>query len=157
MCTGYSIFMRVVLDTNVLIDAYNDDFSPAAKLIDAVRHGELDAVYTRAVEREYHKILRRLIENEEHHAKISEFIAAAQLVEPERADEVALDDADDYKFVQAAKGGGADMIVSNDRHLLDASPVGTIKVVTPAECWIEFSDEESDGSAWKDWMKGLGL
>lgn len=149
--------MRVVLDTNVLIDAYNDDFSPAAKLLDAVRHGELDAVYTRRVEREYHRILRQLIANEDFQARIREFLAAAQITEYAPAPDVQLDDEEDIKIVEAAVGGSADVIVSSDRHLLDASPIGNIKILTPNECWVQFSDERGDGGEWADWMKGLGL
>ena len=53
--------MRIVLDTNVLIDGFQDDFCAEAKLIDAVRSGELMAVATPKVMKEYRLILGRLI------------------------------------------------------------------------------------------------
>ena len=154
--THYPVIMRVVLDTNVLVDAFSDDFSPQAKLIDAVREGDLDAVYTRALEREYRKILRRLISDSAHHDKISEFIAAGDIVQPRDAD-VVIDDQEDYKIIQAAVGGDASVIVSSDRHLLDIGEIGSIKVLTPQEAWVAFSDEQGDSGEWTDWIKGLGI
>ncbi len=148
--------MRIVLDTNVLIDALGDDFSAQAKLIDAVIDGEITALITPAIQREYSKILSKLINNPDYRDRINGFQAAGEQVTPQRVD-MTLDDEDDYKFLQAAVGGSADLIVTSDRHLLDAGEVGAIDIVTPPEAWARFEDSDSGDSEWQNLVQGWGL
>src|SRR3989344_2257353 len=101
--------MRVVFDTNVLIDGFTDDFNVQSKLIDAVIDGQITAVYTIPIEREYLRILQRLITNPAYRSRVHQFLAAAELVEPE-AVQLQLDDVEDCKFIEAALGGAADRI-----------------------------------------------
>lgn len=147
--------MRVVFDTNVLIDAFADDFSAQARLIEAVREGRMEAVYTSAVAREYRRILHRLIADPLDRERVDVFMKAARVVKPERVD-VQIDDPEDYKIAQAAVGGEADVIVTNDRHLLDVGRIGDIRVMTPQECWVAYQEEAGDDE-WSEWRRGLGI
>jgi len=70
--------------------------------------------------------------------------------------EVGIDDKEDLKFIEAAEGGGVEMIVTSDRHLLDIGEVGKIKMVTPAEAWRMY-EEENGESGWQKWVRGMGL
>lgn len=148
--------MRMVFDTNVLINAFNDDYSYPARLIEAATKQELTAVITQAVEREYRKILRRLIDDPDYQERISRFLANAEQVEPGFTD-VQIDDVDDRKFIQAALGGRAALIVSNDRHLLDIGEVDGIHMVTPTEAWTQFDEAQGGAGEWGEWAKNLGL
>ncbi|MEX1997635.1 MAG: putative toxin-antitoxin system toxin component, PIN family [Candidatus Andersenbacteria bacterium] len=148
--------MRVVLDTNVLIDGYLDDFNAQAQLIKAVCAGKLTALATPPTVREYRLILRRRIDNEQYHQQIAEFIAATEAVEPALVD-ITIDDEDDYKFVAAAVGGQADLLVTQDHHLLQLGEVAGVALVTPQEAWIKFQEETGSTSGWQEWIRGLGI
>lgn len=149
--------MRFVFDTNVLINGFDDDFSAPAKLINAVRDGEITALVTHKIGKEYRLILRRLINDPTYTHKIQDFLDMAE--EVKWADtEVVIDDREDYKFIQAAVGGKADAIVTSDRHLLDVGEVDTIRMITPQEAWVMVEEEgASGGGAWNDFIKGLRI
>lgn len=148
--------MRVVLDTNVLIDGFSDEHSVQARLLAAVTAGDLAAVVTPALEREYRTILRRLISDPLYQERISDFLGAALQVHPARVD-IQIDDVEDRKFIAAAVGGQATHVVSNDRHLLDIGEVDTVRIVTPQEAWAIWQEESDDAGEWQGWFKGLGL
>jgi len=148
--------VKVVLDTNVFIDATADDYSAQAKLINAILANEIVAVTTKPVQREYRKILRRLVKEEAERDHFNQVIAATQVVKPAQTD-VIVDDLDDLKFIQAAIGGRATLIVTNDRHLLDVGEINDIKIVTPTEAWARFEEENGTSSEWTEWTRGLGI
>jgi putative PIN family toxin of toxin-antitoxin system len=147
--------MRVVFDTNVLIDGFTDDFNVQSKLIDAVIDGEIAAIYTVQMEREYQLILRRLINNVEYRDRVNRFLRVAEHVESQPV-QVQLDDDEDRKFLEAAHGGAADSIVTQDHHLLDLGTLGSIRIMTPQECWHSFEEERGSASGvWGEWIKKL--
>ena len=152
----YPYTMRVVLDTNVLIDGFQDEYSAQARLIKAVSENKLTALVTPKIEREYRNILRRLISDPEYKERIQEFLKMTEETEPAFV-ETQIDDEEDRKFIQAAVGGQADLIVSNDRHLLDIGEVGSTRIVTPKEAWNIFQDDSGGGSEWKNFIKNLGI
>lgn len=148
--------MRIVLDTNVLIDGFQDDFSAQARLIDAVREGSIEAVMTKMIEKGYRKILRRLIRDKKYAMNIKDFLLKTKVVEPCEVNTV-IDDEEDRKFLEAAVGGGASVLITNDRHLLDVGEVGNVQIVTPQEAWNRFEDEEYGQNTWRDFARGLGI
>lgn len=149
--------MRFVFDTNVLIDGFQDDFSAQAKLIDAVRDGEITALVIPKVMNEYRLILRRLISDPVYKDRIEDFFTMTEMVNSADAD-VVIDDQEDYKFIQTALGGQAEYIVTNDRHLLDIGEVEDIRMVSPKEAWQLVQDETSGGSGeWSSFVQGLGI
>jgi putative PIN family toxin of toxin-antitoxin system len=149
--------MRVVLDTNVLIDAAEDDFNAQARLINAVRQGKLKAVATTQILREYRKILTRLKTSDaEYQDRIADFLDHVQLVSATTVD-IVLDDEEDRKFLAAAVGGEVDALITKDRHLLDVGEIETIPIMTPAEGWTAFEDQQGTSSAWQDFIRGIGI
>lgn len=148
--------MRIVLDTNVLIDALNDDLSAGSRLVEAVIEGELTAISTPAVRREYQRILRRFTLNVRQQERMNDFIAATEVV-PTAAVEVVLDDAEDYKFVQAAVGGAADLLVTNDHHLLDLGEIESTRVMRPHEAWTAWQEDMGTSSEWQSFTRGWGI
>ena len=151
-----STMMRMVFDTNVLIDGFQDDFNAAARLIDAASDGELIALVTPKVMNEYHLLMKRLIDNDTYTDKINSFLGQTEEVEAVRVD-TTIDDDEDYKFLQAAVGGQADLLVTNDRHLLDVGEIETTRIVTPQEAWNRFEDESGQSSEWQNFVTGLGI
>jgi len=148
--------MRIVLDTNVLLDGVQDDFSAQAKLITTVIAGNLTALASAATRREYQRLIRRLIRDETYQRKLTEFLGKLEEVEPQRTD-VTIDDEEDRKFIAAALGGKADLIVTQDRHLLDIGEVATVRIVTPQEAWLKWQDETNANGEWQGWMRDLGI
>ena len=53
--------MKVVLDTNVIIDGFKDEYSYEKQIIDAVRAGEIAAYANRQTIQENRLIMWRLI------------------------------------------------------------------------------------------------
>ncbi len=148
--------MRIVLDTNVLIDGFQDDYSAEAKLVEAVRSGELTAVASEKMLKEYRLILGRLIEDAEYRGKIKDFFSMLDEAEPEFVDAV-IDDEEDMKFLEAAVGGEAELLVTSDRHLLDVGEADGVRIVTPEEA-MNRHEEESDGAReWQGLISGWGI
>lgn len=148
--------MRVVFDTNVLIDGFSDDFSVHARLIDAVLEEGLTAVSSHATEREYRLILRRLIAEPQYRERIEAFLALTERVEPVPV-EIVIDDPEDQKFIETAVAGQAELLITQDRHLLDIGEVAGVRILRPQEAWAHFEDERGSSSEWESWARGLGL
>ena len=55
------------------------------------------------------------------------------LIEPTSKIEVIKEDLDDNKFIEVAVDGKADLIVSQDRHLLNLKEYNNIKIISPEE------------------------
>ncbi|MBI3420541.1 MAG: putative toxin-antitoxin system toxin component, PIN family, partial [Candidatus Sungbacteria bacterium] len=148
--------MRFVFDTNVVIDAFNDNFNASSRLIQAVCDGEVEAAVTRRVIGEYRLILRRLGSDPVHTNRIQEFLDQTVEVRGIPTD-VAIDDAEDRKIIEAALGGQADAVVTSDRHLLDIGEIGSVQVITPTEAWQRVQDTSGSSSEWLNFIKGIGI
>jgi len=57
----------------------------------------------------------------------------AELVEPEEKLDIVKDDPEDNKFIEAAITGKADLIISQDKHLLSLKEYEEIKIISPEE------------------------
>ncbi|MGH7480920.1 MAG: PIN domain-containing protein, partial [Longimicrobiales bacterium] len=109
-----------------------------------------------AIMREYRTIMRRLINDPVYRERVNDFLSRMEKVEPAELN-IVIDDADDEKFVRAAVGGQADMVVTNDRHLLDVGEMDGVHIVTPKEAWRHYEEEEGSSHEWESFVKGLGI
>lgn len=148
--------MRVVLDTNVLIDGASDALNAPAKLINAVIEGEVTAIVTGAIEKEYRRKTAQLVTDEAYQERLLDFYAAAEEVTPAMVD-VQIDDVEDRKFLKAAVGGKADLVVTADRHLLQVGEIGSIRIVTATEAWAILEEKSGSSSEWETLMNGWGI
>ncbi len=149
--------IKVVIDTNILIDAWRDDFSYTRKIIDEVLQGKIKAIASHKIWREHQLILDRLVNDPKHLAWANEFFSAIELVEPKIKLNIVKYDPDDNKFFEAAVTGKANYIISNDSHLWEIGEYRGIKILKPADFWLEYKKlNDSDGkSEWQSWMKDL--
>lgn len=151
--------LTVVLDTNVLIDARNDEYSYTRRIVDLVVEGKVKAVASHSTQQENKRIVGRVVNDEEWQEELQQFFDALQYVRAQfstgRGDLIP-DDPEDEKFLYLAAEYGADFIVSADRHLLDVEEYEGVRIVTPQDFWYAYKEEGGDGGGeWQDWMRGI--
>lgn len=126
--------MRVVLDTNVLVSAMLGGV--AQMVLDHWQAGAFELVVTTEIVQEYLKVLRRpkfglpldVINN------IGAYVYhKAIFVMPSKRINVIVADPTDNRFLEAAIGGGATVVVSGDQHLLDLGAFRNVRIVTVRE------------------------
>ena len=127
---------RVVIDTNVLIRAALRPVSTPRVVVDAVRHGRGVLLFANETIQELHR--RQLRTKFDRY--VSRTIRSVYLVQllgvSERVSitgaKLGCADPEDDKLLETAMIGGADCLVSGDRHLLDMTPFDGVPVLTPA-------------------------
>ena len=149
-------FMKIVVDTNILMDAWSDDFSYARKIVDAVISGEIQAVASHKIWREYQLILDRLVNDQAHYALANNFFGAVVMANVHRRVNVVKYDRDDNKFFACAEETGAEYIISNDTHLIEVGEHKGIRAMKSKDFWLEYeAGEKDEGADWKNWMRGI--
>jgi predicted nucleic acid-binding protein len=121
-----------VLDTNVLVGAAYDAGSASRRIVDACLRGQLVAVASPALKREYAHILPRAVRTPEYRQALQRFEETLLVVAPADVPRVVPDDPEDDKLVAAALVAGAHALVTNDRHLLTLDPHGPLRILRPA-------------------------
>jgi len=144
--------MRVVLDTNVLIDGNTDDFSYANKIIDEVLSGKIEAYANPKTIKENALIVERTLQEGEYAEKINTFLERVQRVEPVWID-VDIEDAEDRKILASAVAAKADYLITSDKHLLKLEEFEGINIVEPVVFWNRFREEVLGEN---DWQKFIG-
>lgn len=124
----------VVLDTNVLVAAGFNPRSASARIVDAVKQGQLRMVWNGATRREIERIVQqipplRLLPVAELFRPEHQVTAA---MHPEHLDRIP--DPEDRKFAALAWAAGA-VLISNDQHLLANRDRLDVPVLTPGEFW----------------------
>ncbi|MBI5466056.1 MAG: putative toxin-antitoxin system toxin component, PIN family [Candidatus Kerfeldbacteria bacterium] len=148
--------VRLVLDTNVLINADRGEGSYGKRILDLVRQGQAQALISRAVRQENKLIINRLLRDKKLRAELEHYLTLAQEVEPRHSRGVMLEDEEDYKLLDAAVGGGAQLLITDDRHLLEVGEYEGVRVVTPAQFWQWWQKHQDDsGHTWATWTKNI--
>lgn len=126
---------RLVLDTNVLVSGLLTPHGVSARLVDLAQREELRVLYDDRILQEYHRVLRRprFGFSVAAVALLLEFVAlngervVARPLSPAGAD------PSDQPFLEVAVSGAADLLVTGNRRHYPRSPVGSVRVVDPAE------------------------
>lgn len=127
--------MKVVLDTNVIISGIFFSGHPA-KILAAWADGGFELVASVEILAEYRQVAERLkkkYSSIDINSILDLVTRETRIVEPVPVPVSACDDPDDLKFLGCALAGGAALVVTGDRALLDASGFRGIQVVTPRE------------------------
>jgi len=126
--------MRVVLDTNVYLSAILFGGTPE-RVLDGARAGACDLLLSQAILDEVVGVLRRKfaftgrqLADVERELRLR----TAWVVTSSRL-RVVPDDADDDRVLECALDGGADVVVSGDRHLLGLGQFRGVPILSPAE------------------------
>lgn len=166
--SGYTDKMKIVLDTNILINGFKDEYSYEKKIIDAVIAGEIDAYANRQTLQENRLISSQLIDNDEYAGQLNDLFAQINWVVNRRQVRI-VSDPEDNKILESAVEAEADFLVTSDNDLLNIGkfPVEAsafagasaddplnnnqkwVKIVNPAQFWANYKDEGMD--LWKQW------
>lgn len=140
--------MKVVLDTNVIIDGIKDDYSYEKQIIDAVRSGEIDAYANRQTIQENRLIMRRLVENPEYTDEINDLISKLNHVVNRRQIRI-VGDPEDNKILESAVEAQADYLITRDKDLLELKEFNGVQIVTPTQFWTRYTEDSN--STWNEW------
>lgn len=147
--------MKVVIDTNILIDAMADNFSYTWKILDLVLTGKIEAYASEKILRENLLIIERNIVRESDRQKLESFFNMVNVVPVYKRVRVVADDPEDDKFIECALETGADYIISSDRHLLFLEEYEGVKILAPKDFWFRYSGQNNDDSDWQDVFKKM--
>lgn len=149
--------LKIILDTNVLLDAGRGSFSYPAKIMQEVIDGKIEAFVSHRMKREHDLIRKRLIRDPELHETIQSYLDHVREVRPRTRISVVETDHEDDKFIEAAYEAGCDYIVTSDRDLLSLGSYGETSIVTPGKFWKEYEDlQDPEGSGqWQNWISGF--
>jgi uncharacterized protein len=138
---------KVVIDTNVLLDADFDELSYTNKIVEAVIAGEIEAYANRETKNENKLLARRVERSKEHSEKLDRFFAA--LLPVDSLDlEVVEGDQEDNKILASAV---AAYLITSDRHLLSLGDYQGVAIVRPGVFWHRYQDDQ--GQNWLNFIK----
>lgn len=143
--------MKVVLDTNVLIDAFKDEYSYQKRIIDEIIQGRLEAYANIQTLRENRLILERLITDESYKKELDNFFNQINHVQNRRLVKI-VSDSEDNKILESAVEAGADYLITEDKALLEVGNYRDVKVIAPIEFWKMY-EEQIGEDPWQRWIK----
>ena len=92
--------MKIVIDTNVLINGFKDEYSYEKKIIDAVIAGEIEAYANKQTLRENKLISRQLIDNDEYSGELNKLFGQINWVINRRQINFVSDPEDNKIFLE---------------------------------------------------------
>ena len=123
--------LSAVLDTNIYIAAFAHPKGRNAAVWNAAIDGRYQLVVSPAIIRETAKVLRRDFAWREDRVQMAIRVVAqtARIIVPHSVIGAVAADPDDNRILECAVDGRADIIVSNDHHLLDLRMYAAIPIV----------------------------
>lgn len=144
--------MKLVIDTNILIDAKTDYYHYANRIIDLVISGEVEAFANSAMLVENERMTKKKIFDPGHLKKLEYYFSALNLIESQERLDMVEDDPQDNKILETALAASADYLITSDNHLLKLEKFKKTKIVRPAEFWSRWEEE---GEGWVRWLKNF--
>jgi uncharacterized protein len=131
--------LNVVIDTNVFISAVLKPRSNPGKILELIRHNELELILSPDILSEIKRVLeypelRRMhgLSPDEIAAWLEDLEAFSKVVNPCMRLSVIETDPSDNMFLECAVEGRADFIISGDRHLKDLRVYKGIEILAPS-------------------------
>ena len=146
--------MKVVLDTNVLITAFKDEYSYQKRIIDEIINGRILAFANTQTIRENRLILNRLIEDSSYKKELDDFFSQLEVVQNFHKVHV-VEDREDNKILESAVEAHADYLITEDHHLLQLNSYKNVGIVEPIEFWKIYEEEIGD-NPWQKWIDYVG-
>ena len=147
--------IKVLLDTNVLIDADRGAGSFGYRIIDLILREQIVGVISRSVQNENSLILNKLVRDQSLYNKVMEYFKKCQSVS-EVFINAKLEDSEDIKILATAVGGEVEFLITEDRHLLDLDEYNGVTVIRPKDWWQWWEKKKDDsGETWNTWAKNI--
>ena len=131
-------FLRIVLDTNVLVSGLARPESKPGQILQACKEGSVGLILSRYILDEMVRVLPRIVREEMSSTKIRDLadyvMLFAELVEPSTEFEPALRDAKDQLVLGTLRASQADYLITGDKDLLALAE--KYPIVTPAAFWL---------------------
>lgn len=128
--------MKIILDTNLLVAAMFNPRSAAARIVALVLEGKVDLLWHARLRDEACLITGRIQRAVPRVSIDLDRLFLDEHCVREMPDLRGISaDPDDDKFIACAVAGQAELIVSNDRDLLDLDSYQNIPIVTPSQAW----------------------
>ncbi len=124
--------MKVVIDTNVIISAFRNPSSAAARIVEMAIAGGIQPVGSFKTKQEAARLVQRAGLGREAWLKADRLLYRTIEVSPATRFDISTDRSDNLYF-EAAHAGGAQLIITNDRHLLEHDGYWGIRVMRPAD------------------------
>ena len=128
--------MNVILDTNVFVSGIFWEGNFCSQIIEKWKEGRFNLISSTEIINELIKTLSNF-KIQMPKEMIDEWknliIKNSIMVEPNIKIDIVKDDPDDNKFLEAAITGNADLIISQDKHLLKLNEYNKIRIVKPEE------------------------
>jgi putative PIN family toxin of toxin-antitoxin system len=127
--------LRVVLDTNIHIAARHRPSGLYNALWQAARQGKYVLLISPPLCGELVDVLRRRFTVPENEAQgvMRSVVRVAEMVQPRLTLNAVSADPDDNRVLECALAGKANLIVSNDRHLLNLETFEGIAIITGSD------------------------
>src|SRR5262249_32654061 len=109
--------MKVVLDTNVLINGFKDEYSYEKRIIDEVISGNIEAYANRQTMQENKLLLSQIVDSEEYRQQLANFFSQLNMV-VNRHNISIVRDPEDNKILESAVESEADYLITSDNDLL---------------------------------------
>ncbi len=144
--------LKIVIDTNLLIDGVEDFYNFPSRIIDHVISGNLEAYANPSTLRENKLLAHRKITDSAYLKKLEYFF---DLVKPVEAGERlnVVEDQEDNKILESAVAADADYLITSDKHLLKLEKYQGTRIVRPAEFWSRWEEDGEGG--WQKWLSNF--
>ena len=135
MTTAPANKLRVVLDTNVYFSAFTHPQGPPFRIWQKAVSRSFILLASPAILREMAGVLREDLKWQETEivAQLKLVARLAEIVSPKIRLQVIAEDPADDRILECALAGGADLIVSGDRHLRKLKSFRNIGIVQPSD------------------------
>lgn len=143
------IYMKIVLDTNVLINGLKDEYSYEKRIINEVIAGNIEAYANQQTLDENRLIARQLIASSDYLTDLRNYFTQVNRVINRHTIHVVIDE-EDNKILESAVEAGADYLISTDNDLLNIKSFQGVTILTPAAFWVRYKDEDKD--QWQSWV-----
>jgi len=133
--------MKVVIDTNLLVAVFFNKQSASFKIFKMAEQGKVDLLWSDGVKKEAEFILGKIKKSVGVQQNfLKEVFKPNNKVENPPQVNVVEEDPEDDKFLACAQKGKVDLIVSNDKHLLEVGEFKGIPVVNSKQALKNLKD-----------------
>ncbi|MBX4187774.1 MAG: putative toxin-antitoxin system toxin component, PIN family [Candidatus Doudnabacteria bacterium] len=143
--------MKIVIDTNTLINASGDDYNYGNRIIDEILNDKIQVFANRETLKENRLLINKKITDQQFLYKLEQYFYKVEQVDSEYINVV--EDREDNKILASAVKSGSEYLITSDWHLLKLKEYEGVKILSPQGFWAEYESET--GKGWHDWLNNF--